>query len=200
MKHSSKLRLGAIFAPLSDGGALAEILKFDSVKLEFRSIDGAHIVNATQMAKSFKKRPAEWLRLPNTQEFIKATQQRTKKRLIYTRIGGRNYGCTYLHEDIAIEFARWLSSKYVASCYANIKGLIERYSGHPQTPTNQALTIDDLLGRLREATDLVVALKRERAERERLEAVLSGIKRQIDGLPPKSERMVITQSTLFSNL
>lgn len=61
-------------------------------------------------------------------------------------------------------------------------------------------TIDGVLGRLREATDLLTMLKQERAERERLEAVISSIKRQIDGLPPKSERMVITQSTLFANL
>ena len=65
----------------------------------------------------------------------------------------------------------------------------------PQPHAPQVMTIDDVLGRLREATDLVTALKQERAERERLEAILTGIKKQLDGLHSKSEPILLP--TLF---
>ncbi len=206
MTRTSTGRLGAILAPLSDGGMLSQILSYNDNQITFRTIGGALMVNATQMAKQFGKRPNDWLRLPTTRKFIRIIQREKKRPIVFTSIGGHNNGGTYIHEDIAIEFARWLSPAYAVWCNDRIKELFRQRvtqqtaQEQPQPHAPQVMTIDDVLGRLREATDLVTALKEERAERERLEAVLSGIKRQIDGLPPKSERMVITQSTLFTNL
>lgn len=226
MQNTSKSRIITAIAPVSDGAPLSQIFNYNTNPVTFRTIDGALMVNATQMAKQFGKRPNDWLNLLSTRDYIsavlktKATKSVTniiglhnRKRisvkalkvgnLVVTSVGGRGGGGTYFHEDIAIEFARWLSPAFAVWCNDRIKELFRQSVTHPQPqeqPQPQAITIDDVLGRLREATDLLTMLKQERAERERLEAVLSGIKRQIDGLPPKSERMVITQSTLFTNL
>lgn len=60
------------------------------------------------MAKSFDKRPIDWLRSEPTKRFI---DELIKVRnlhfdhLIITQQGGANPG-TWMHEDVAIEFAR----------------------------------------------------------------------------------------------
>lgn len=221
MQNTSKGRIFTAIAPVSNG-APSQIFNYNANPVTFRTIDGALMVNATQMAKPFGRMVYDWVRLPSTKAFVYALVEKravsfarkSRKHKIHTynllqnsglsiaKRGGLDIGGgTYFHEDIAIEFARWLSPAFAVWCNDRIKELFRQSVTHPQPQEQpQAITIDDVLGRLREATDLVVALKREWAERERLEAVISSIKRQIDGLPPRSERMVITQSTLFSNL
>ena len=203
MTHISKGRLGATLAPLSDGGMLSQILRYNDYPITFRAIGGALMVNATQMAKQFGKRPSAWLQLPMTRKFISIIQREKKRPIVFTNIGGRNYGNTYIHEDLAIEFARWLSPAYAVWCNDRIKELFRQSVAQqtaqeqPQPQSPEVLTIDDVLQRLREATDLVTALKQERAERERLEAILAGIKSQIDSVPSKVERSPISIPELF---
>ena len=202
MSHTSKGRLGATLAPLSDGGVLSQILRYNDNPITFRTIGGALMVNATQMAKPFAKRPNDWLRLPITRKFISIIQREKKRPIVFTGVGGWNGG-TYIHEDIAIEFARWLSPAYAVWCNDRIKELFrqgvaqQHPQEQPQPQSPEMLTIDGVLQRLREATDLVTALKQERAERERLEAILANIKSQIDSVPSRVERLPILIPELF---
>lgn len=48
------------------------------------------MVNATEMAKPFGKRPSKWLELPSTKDFLKALSDVRKSdiTLIYSRCGG----------------------------------------------------------------------------------------------------------------
>lgn len=88
------------------------------------------MVNATQMAKQFGKLPNDWLRLPGTQEFINELSIARKSRncdyqAVITRAGApETGGGTWLHEDAAIEFARWLSPKFAIWCNDRIKELL----------------------------------------------------------------------------
>ena len=73
---------------------------------------------------------------------------------------------------------------------------------HPQKQqthqASQLFAIDYILVRLHEEVKaLQTALEQERAERERLEGVLSTIKRQIDGQSPKSECLPVLLPALF---
>ena len=77
------------------------------------------MVNATQMAKPFGKRPAKWLELPSTKEYInKLKYIREKKpksenrtlahsQLITSIKGGNDASLrgVWMHEDVALEFA-----------------------------------------------------------------------------------------------
>ena len=108
-------------------------------------------VNATEMAKGFGKKPYEWLRLPSTKEYIAALEEDFQTAgksltasydgdkssagksltasydLIRTEVGGSHSG-TWMHEDVAIEFARWLSPKFSIACNRIIKMLFRE--GH----------------------------------------------------------------------
>lgn len=85
------------------------------------------MINATEMAKPFGKRPAKWLELPSTKEFLAALTEVRKSdfALIQTDKGGINGGGgTWMHEDVALEFARWLSPAFAIWCNDRIKELM----------------------------------------------------------------------------
>lgn len=90
------------------------IINFDwnGSNISFELSGNGTMINATEMAKAFGKRPSKWLELPSTKEFINIFLNIRKldiEDLIKTERGGSNFGKrhgTWMHEDIAIEFAR----------------------------------------------------------------------------------------------
>ncbi len=167
----------------------------------------ATMVNATQMAKPFGKRPVDWLRLPSTKEFIKTlstVRNSHSENLVITVNGGTtdNGKGTWLHEDVALEFARWLSPQFAIWCNDRIKELMR----HGITATPQA--IDALLNDPDTMIRTLQALKaeRERADNEkrradtleiqrdtfhsenrRLQKLHTGYLRQLEAQAPKVE-------------
>lgn len=86
------------------------------------------MVNATQMAKKFGKRVPDWLNNSYAKEFIAAlseTRKSVSADLVRVVKGGdpRLQG-TWMHEDVALEFARWLSPKFAIWCNDRIKELL----------------------------------------------------------------------------
>jgi len=70
--------------------------------------------NATHIAKQFDKLPADFLRLQSTKEYIEALSQHGKshsENLVRVQNGGKHRG-TWLHHDLAFEFAGWLSAPF----------------------------------------------------------------------------------------
>ncbi len=84
--------------------------------------------NATDMAREFEKKPAEWLRLPETQKYIDALCRKSKVGLshfVKTRRGGAlaTRG-TWLHRKLVVAFARWLSVDFAVWCDERIDELL----------------------------------------------------------------------------
>lgn len=124
------------------------------------------MVNATEMAKAFDKRPAKWLELPSTKEFLAALTaiRKSDTALIQTNSGGINGGGgTWMHEDVALEFARWLSPAFAIWCNDRVKELLK----YGMTATQS--TLDEMIDNPDLVIKLATQLKRERAERARLE-------------------------------
>jgi phage antirepressor YoqD-like protein len=100
------------------------------------------MVNATEMAKPFGKRPSKWLELPSTKDFLKALSDVRKSdiTLVYTKKGNfsndEEQG-TWFHEDVALEFARWLSPVFAVWCNDRIKELLLSSSNNYCAPENQ---------------------------------------------------------------
>lgn len=102
--------------------------------------------------------------------------------LILVRQNGKGVkGYTLLHEDLAIEFARWLAPAFGVWCNDRIKELM-RY-GITATPQ----TIDSIIEDPDNAIRLLTALKEERAERQRLADTLEQKSLQIEQMTPKAE-------------
>ena len=101
---------------------LNQIFQYNGSPISFQKGDGV-MVNATEMAKPFGKRPAKWLELPSTTQFIDsliAVRKLDRSKLIQ-QINGIG---TWMHEDVALEFARWLSPSFAIWCNDRIKELL----------------------------------------------------------------------------
>lgn len=93
-------------------------------KITFATESGVR-VNATQMAKPFGKSAKDWLKTQASKEFIAALSEEMNVlstdlvKVIYGDNGG-----TWMHEDVALEFARWLSPAFAIWCNRRIKELL----------------------------------------------------------------------------
>ena len=112
---------------------MANLLKYAYQGSEVTFSNGKNVmVNATQMAKAFGKRPNDWLSLPSTKEFLDELTDTRKScnvdyQAVITKRGGLNLKeqGTWLTEDAALEFARWLSPSFAIWCNDRIKELIK---------------------------------------------------------------------------
>lgn len=144
-----------------------QVFQYNGSPITFQ-IGKATMVNATQMAKPFGKRPAKWLELPSTKDFLSSLCEVRKSditHLVTTAKGNSSsfQQGTWFHEDVALEFARWLSPQFAIWCNDRIKELM-RYG---MTATTQ--TIDSILADPENAIKLLTALKDERRKVKDLE-------------------------------
>lgn len=98
---------------------------YEGNAITFQSEDGSVMVNGTQMGRYFGKRPSNWLDNKNAKDFIAAyceSRKRDSTDLVVVTYG--NNGGTWFHEDIALEFARWLSPIFAVWCNSKIKELL----------------------------------------------------------------------------
>lgn len=160
-------------------------------------------VNATDMAKPFGKRPVDWLRLPSTRSFINALcdvrkSHITPEDLIKTQKGNSadfSQG-TWMHEDVALEFARWLSPEFAIWCNDRIKELVKH--GFTATPAK----LEELAGNPDLLIELATNLKKERAEKERLQFQTQRQQEALQQAAPKVEyfnEVLQSESTYNTN-
>lgn len=102
---------------------IVSVFNYNGGSVTFKTEDGVVYVNATEMSKQFGKRPSKWLELPSAKEFLSALQTIRKSDSLIKTIEGKNGG-TWMHEDVAIEFARWLSPAFSIWCNDKIKELL----------------------------------------------------------------------------
>lgn len=111
-----------------------QVFSYNGSNVTFSNENGMW-VNATEMAKPFDKFPYDWLRLQSSKDFLlvlvsirglnyedKGINYEDSSQFIKT-IEGRNGG-TWFHEDVAIEFARWLSPAFAIWCNDRIKEIL----------------------------------------------------------------------------
>lgn len=116
-------------AKAAGAGALI-VASYDGERYSFRD-DGWF--NATEAARRFGKRPAEWLRLPETERYIAARCARLevgKSHFVKAMRGGdRTEQGTWLHPKLAVVFARWLDVNFEIWCDEQIEKIL-----HGQIP------------------------------------------------------------------
>lgn len=123
------------------------------------------MINATQMAKPFGKRPIDWLQNQSSIEYLNElskVRKSTLADLVQVMKGGNNPG-TWMHEDVALEFARWLSPSFAIWCNDRIKELLQYGITATQSTLEQIINNPNLV------IKLATQLKQERAEKEQLE-------------------------------
>lgn len=143
-------------------------------------VSGNVMVSATHMARSFGKKPIDWLKHQQSNEFIKElskVRNVTLADLVQVRRGGANPG-TWFHQDVALEFARWLSPAFAIWTNDRIKELL----------TQGVATIsndDDVI-----ANAMLILQKRLDSSKQQVQVLESTVEQQhseIKVLAPKAE-------------
>lgn len=127
---------------------LPVIFSYGDNPVTFKNVDGTVMVNATEMAKNFEKDIHHWFANEDTYNFlqslaeIKGFNHDSKKprsfstsvlskifpeliNVVKGGIPGKVKQGTWMHEDVALEFARWLSPKFAIWCNDKIKELMK---------------------------------------------------------------------------
>ncbi|MDE9478724.1 KilA-N domain-containing protein [Xenorhabdus bovienii] len=106
-------------------------------------------VNATFAAQHFGKRTLDWLRLDSTKEYAKEIGEEIDIESINSKgeishllvdVKKGRHGGTWIHPELVIEFARWLSPKFARACDRHIKNML--------MAQNLTLTEDQIVGLL----------------------------------------------------
>ncbi|MBV5282206.1 MAG: phage antirepressor KilAC domain-containing protein [Paludibacter sp.] len=169
-----------------------QIFSYNNAPVTFKNENGVVFISATEMAQQFGKRPVDFLRTQSAQNFINELSEVrncTSAELVSIRKGGLNDG-TWMQEDVAIEFARWLSPSFAIWANDRIKELLR----HGVTTTNQMM--EQMLTNPDAMINALTALKVEREEKQRLlnQNVLQ--QREIATIAPKAEYFdTVLQST-----
>lgn len=134
------------------------------------------MVNATEMAKQFNKTAKDWLRIQPSQDFIaslSAVRHICPTDLVVVQHGGvpRLQG-TWMHEDVALEFARWLSPTFAIWCNDRIKELMQ--VGITATPA----TIEQLASDPDMLIELATRLKQLRQQNNAQQEHIAALQRQ----------------------
>lgn len=144
-----------------------QIFEYNGNSISFGK-EGNVMVNATEMAKAFGKRPNDYLSLPTTNELIKAITRKSgnsENQIVTTKVGTPQFGGgTWMHEDLALDFAQWLSVDFKLWCNDRIKELLQYGMTATQPTLEQMINNPDLV------ISLATQLKNEREEKQRLQA------------------------------
>ena len=146
--------------------AVNKVFSYQGTSVTFIHKDGKVMVNATEMAKPFgdSKRAKNWLTLNATNEFLNILSKGRNlplADLVRVTKGGNNPG-TWMHEDVALEFARWLSPAFAIWCNDRIKELLTVGITATQPTLEAMLDNPDLV------IGLATKLKQQREENARL--------------------------------
>lgn len=105
-----------------------EIYKYNGVDILFREKEDVIQINATTMSRPFgsAKRAKNWLSSEYAKEYLRIVAKGRNlplRKLVEVTKGGRNSG-TWMQEDVALEFARWLSPSFGFWCNGKVKELL----------------------------------------------------------------------------
>ena len=83
-------------------------------------------VNATHMAAAFGRKPNDFMRLPATGAYLDALAKDLGEMRDNLAITARGVtGGTWMHPDLALEFARWLSPEFSIWCNRTVRRILQ---------------------------------------------------------------------------
>lgn len=171
---------------------ILKTFEYEGSPITFQTGNGV-MVNATQMAKRWGTKPADWLRTEQAQRIIEAvsvSQKCDTADLVQVKQGGTNQG-TWLHEDLALVFAQWLSPELYLWCNDRIKELLT---------TGVATISNDDEAILQAMTILQKRVEESRQRVQMLEGTVEAQENEIKRLAPAADytHQVLQSTSTFT--
>lgn len=141
-----------------------QIFQYHGNPISFHKGDNL-MVNATQMAKPFNKSPKDFLKTEQSKRFIEALSE-VKKILSsdLVKVTYGNNGGTWMHEDVALEFARWLSPAFAIWCNDRIKELLMKGTVSTRTTQTDYTCNENTHGSVDNLSGLLTEIEEELSE------------------------------------
>lgn len=166
-----------------------QIFSYNETPVTFKNENGVVFLSATEMAQQFGKMPKDYLKTQSAKELVNTLSARTNvlpTDLVQVVNGGQNYG-TWLQEDIALDFAQWLSIDFKLWCNDRIKELLH-------TGVTTISNDDEVIAQAMQV--LQNRLEVSRQEKERLQVQNNLQSKEIAQNAPKAEYFdTVLQST-----
>ena len=166
-----------------------QIFSYNETPVTFKNENGVVFLSATEMAQQFGKMPKDYLKTQSAKELVNTLSARTNvlpTDLVQVVNGGQNYG-TWLQEDIALDFAQWLSIDFKLWCNDRIKELL-------RTGVTTISNDDEVIAQAMQV--LQNRLEVSRQEKERLQIQNNLQSKEIAQIAPKAEYFdTVLQST-----
>ena len=165
-------------------------MPYNGTEITFELANGDVMVNLTEMGKAFDKRPIDFLRLPSTDELVKAIVRKSHKsedQVVTIRRGSaQNGGGTWGNRLVALAFAQWLSVDFHVVCLEKIDELLTK--GYTKL---DSISKRDLAAMLLESEDEKDRLRKHNEEQGQRVQMLEGRvevqQEHIRVLEPKAE-------------
>ena len=147
--NRNHLSLADLFYLITLMDNMGKIKKFEyegqTISFEFE--DGNRMINATQMAKPFRKLVGNFLRLQSTKDYIAALQfrysdvnnEKSREVLRVVQAGDAKLQGTWMDEKLALKFAAWLAIDFELWVYDRIHELLT--TGKTELPVRPAHNI-----------------------------------------------------------
>lgn len=129
--------------------SMTNVTKFDyeGVNISFEFTDGNKMINATEMAKSFKKQVGHFLSNKQSKEYILLLEKRYrnsdnahKREVLRVIQGGKpEMQGTWMDEKLALKFAAWLSPEFELWVYDRIFELLTK--GKTELPDHKPTNV-----------------------------------------------------------
>ena len=155
-----------------------QVFQYNGSPITFQ-IGRVTMVNATEMAKPFGKLAKDWLSNKSTKELLStlsAVRTIPLTGLVEIKQGGNGDQGTWMHEDVALEFARWLSPAFAIWCNDRIKEILKYGITAAPGMLDNALNDPDSL--IKALTELKEARMRVSIAEGKITA-LTGLKRPV---------------------
>lgn len=99
---------------------------------------GEAFFNATVAAKAFDKKPNDWLKTQDTQDYIAAISKifaiEQDQQVVVRQGAPDTGGGTWLHPKLAIQFARWLHPEFAVWCDMQVEEILRGNRGVAAMP------------------------------------------------------------------
>lgn len=115
------------FMGIENETSTMSIFKYNGNNVTFVEGNNGLMVNATEMAKVFDKKCNDWLRTEQSKRMIQTIATSKKcdvSDLVVVVNGGNSGNKTWMHEDVALVFAQWLSPEFYLWCNDRVKELM----------------------------------------------------------------------------
>lgn len=149
-----------------------KVFQYQGSSITFNLGNGDVMVNATEMARPFKKRPAEFLRLPQTAEFMRVMKENIPMGLTHRSENGVG---TWMHQKLALKFAAWLSPEFELWCFDRIEEIMKTGVSVASPELLDQMIVDPEFG-----IRMFQELKTYREERDRLALESDRQKKEIE--------------------